>query len=273
MKKIIFCNHCGTANKSESEVCSSCHQKLKMKNILLIDYLLDQTKDDIKDNIKGNILDKIKYLLKKYLYSAILTVTIVGSVTANIIIRNKDVIVTEKPDTSSLIAKTYDNIESLFIDFEKALKEADMTALNNMLYETHYESDAKRLNIEIKKSDLWTIASYGVFKNGYNEMNDIILDHVVEITDRYCEPSHEKCIDISNETNKFYNYYFLTAFYKDIDGEKKWIGQYDIDIYFVKVNNKYYLLDFITQNADTAITKAHGDLSKVDYDSQIKHYY
>jgi len=272
MKKIIFCNHCGTANKKENEICSSCHQKIKMKNVLLIDYLLDQTKDDIKDNIKGSIFDKIKYLLKKYLYSTILTVTIVGSITTNIIVRNKEKIVTEKPDTSILIAQTYNNVETLFYDFEKSLQNADMTSLSNMLYETHYEKDAKRLGINIKKSDLWIAASLEVFKNGYNEMNKMILKDVVEITNRYCEPSHEKCIDISNETNKVYNYNFLTGFYKDIDGEKKWIGKYDIDIYFIEVEGKFYLLDFITQHADPVITKVHGDLSKIDYDEQIKNY-
>lgn len=285
MKKYCYCNHCGAKNKIDAKKCTQCHQKIKINNYPLTDYLLDQTKDDIQSTVLDSVFDKIKYFIKKYLYGIVMTITIVGGVTANVIIRAKEEVVTEKPKIT-FNYKEYKDVPSVYNDIVKYLKNADEAGLKSLLFETHYPEEASSLGINASDNILFTLTRDGVFSKGYSDINEIIVDDITQMLEhnrKYCEPSGERCVDMSNNNYNVYNYYLLAGFYADIglsddetfadnvDG-KTFFGKYDFDLFFVEVDGNYYLLDITINHYDEAIAKAKGDLSLVDYKTQVCHY-
>lgn len=283
MKKYCYCNHCGTKNKINVKKCSKCNQKLKIKNHPLTDYLLDQTKDDVKSTILDTVFDKVKYLIRKYLYGIVMTITIIGGVAANVVVRTKEEVVTEKPNIT-FSYKEYKDVPSVYNDIVKYLKTADEAGLKSLLFETHYREEAASLGINASSNIIFTLTRNGVFKSDYSEINEIDADDVFLMQKRkYCEPSGERCIDMSSTDYDIYNYYLLVGFYADIglsddktfadniDG-KTFFGKDDFNLFFIEVDGNYYLLDITVNHYDEAIAEAKGDLSLVDYDKQVCHY-
>lgn len=285
MKKYCYCNHCGTKNKIDVKKCVKCNQKLKIKNHPLTDYLLDQTKDDVKSSILDTVFDKIKYLIRKYLYGIVMTITIIGGVFANVIVRADVQVVTEKPNITFKY-KEYKDVPSIYNDMVKYLKNADEAGLKSLLFETHYREEASSLGINVSDNIIFTLTRDGVFKNNYSEMNEMIVDDITQLSEnnrKYCEPSGKRCVDMSNNDYNVYNYYLLVSFYANIglsddetfadnvDG-KTFFGKDDFDLFFVEVDGNYYLLDITVNHYDEEIAKAKGDLSLVDYKKQVCHY-
>lgn len=281
-KKYYYCNHCGAQNKIDAKKCIKCKKKLKMNNHPLTDYLLDQTKEDVQSNVLDTIFDKIKYLIKKYLYGIIMTVTIVGGVTANVLVRTEDAVVTEKPNIT-FHYKEYSNVESLYNDMIGYMKNADEVGLKSLLFETHYKEEAESLEIHASDHIIFTLTRDGVFKNGYNEMNEIVSDDVLLLPKKYCFSYSNKCYDFSNTEYNLYDYYLLSVFYVDDDtySEPTWVeeiegktffGKNEFELFFLEKNGKYYLLDLFTYHYDKDIAEVKGNLSLLDYNKQVCHY-
>jgi len=282
VKKYYYCNHCGTKNKIGTKKCVKCERKVKMKNRPLTDYLLDQTKDDIQSNLMDSLFDKIKYFIKKYLYGIIMTVTIVGGVASNIIVRTEGEIVTEKPNIT-FSYREYSDVVSIYDDMVKYLKNADEAGLKSLLFETYYPEEAASLGIHASDHIIVSLTRDGVFKNGYNEINKIIPDDVFQLPKKHCLSYSDKCFDLSNTEYNLYDYYLLSVFYVDdaasneqtwveeIKG-KKFIGKNEFELFFIEAHGKYYLLDLFTYHYDQAIAEAKGNLSLLDYDKQMCYY-
>lgn len=272
MKK-CYCNNCGKEQEKKRGKCSYCKENKKTKNLLFIDYLLDQTGDDIKDKVKSTIVDKIKYLIKKYLYAIILSVTVLGSVVINIVVQDELEIVHEKPIFESVVNE-YNDIDSLINDIEKYMRVSDDNSIKKLLYQNNFPDEAKKLGIDVSDNVLFRHTKIGAYQKS-NIQIDASEGPENNLITRYCRKYQDDCVEnLDLSGNEFYSVSFYVGFYASINDsdEMVWVGKDDFEFIVVKVDGKYYLADIITYISDPYIESVDGDASKLDYDKQMRYY-
>lgn len=272
MKK-YYCNNCGKEQTNRRGKCSYCNENKRTKNLLFVDYLLDQTGSDIKGTIIDKFVDKLKYFIRKYLYAIVLSVTVMGSIVMNIVVRNDMEIVHEKPIIEQFTQEYYD-IDSLISDIEKFMRASDDNSIKKLLYQNNFGDEAKKLGIDALNSVFFKHTKIGAYQKSYIEIN-VSEDNEQFLITRYCKSYQSDCIenlDLSN--NEFFSVSFYVGFYLlDYNGEEKtWVGKDDFEFIVVKVDNKYYLADIITYMSDPYIESVDGDASRLDYDKQMRYY-
>lgn len=137
-----YCIHCGCENDIHNKRCSKCRKKINESDRVLIDYLFGEAKGEIKDNI----FSSIKNFLKKNLYGVLLSITVVGSITANVIVRSNDNTVNIKPEYIGIESPKYESTNELMKSFQEYYLNKDFSGLSTLLLETNYPEEAKKLN-------------------------------------------------------------------------------------------------------------------------------
>lgn len=272
MKK-YYCNNCGKEQENRRGKCSYCGKNKKTNNLLFVDYLLDQTDSDIKGKLKDKLVDKLKYLIKKYLYAIILSITVIGSVVINIVVRNDIEIVHEKPMVENVVLSYYD-IDSLISDIEKFMRISDDDSIKKLLYQNNFKDDAQKLGIDALDSVFFRHTQIGAYQKSYIDINVSEDNEQFSIT-RYCKSYQDNCIEnLDASGNAFFSVSFYVGFYlTNYNGEEKtWVGKDDFEFIIVKVDDKYYLADIVTYISDPYIESVDGDASKLDYDKQMRYY-
>lgn len=283
MKKICYCNHCGNQNPSDLKTCQYCNKTIKDKSILLIDYLLDETKDDIEGRAKDKLFSKIEYLIKKYLYGIVFSVTFISAVVVNIAIRteNSDRIVTDFP---VVVSEKYQSQEDLIKSLEEYMKSGNVNAIYSLLYQYNYPKEAASLGIDATTSALFSHTKNNAFREG--EFLEYIPEDNWESTSRFCKEREtitgyacKRYIDVTNSKHKFYDTNILSTFYSYTvenehyqRGEKVFMGKDDFDIFIVEADGNYYLADIFDNHFDPNIEAVKGDISKLDYQTQMDLY-
>ena len=99
-KKYCYCIYCGRKYDINEKKCTNCHKKLKQKDTEVIDYIKEKLTDKVKGDVTDNIFDIIKNFIKRHSWGMVLTVTVVGVITANVVVSHSDdeKIVYSKPD-------------------------------------------------------------------------------------------------------------------------------------------------------------------------------
>lgn len=272
MKK-YYCNNCGKEQDNRRGKCSYCGELKKTNNLLFVDYLLDQTNSDIKGTIIDKFIDKLKYLIKKYLYAIIFSITVLGTIVMNIVVRNDVEIVHEKPIIEDIL-REYHDIDSLINDIEKYMRVSDDNSIKKLLYQNHFSDDAKKFGIDALDSVLFKHTKIGAYQKSHIEIN-VSENNEEFLINRYCKSYQANCIEnLDASGHEFFSVSFYVGFYlHDYNGEEKtWIGKDDFEFIVVKVDNKYYLADVVTYMSDPYIESVDGDASKLDYDKQMRYY-
>lgn len=283
MRKVCYCNHCGNKNPIELKKCQYCNKESKDRSILFIDYLLDETKDGIEGDIKDKFFEKIEYLIKKYLYGIVFSVTFISAIVVNVAIRaeNPNIIVSESP---VIVSKSYQSQRDLVQSLEIFMKEGNVNGVYSLLYQYHFPEEASRLGIDATSSELFNHIKNTAYKEAASyayipEEEGTSWDTM----DRYCKVREgmgcKQYIDVSSSKHKFYNTNVLMTFYSyNIEnefyqkGDQVFMGKDDFDIYIVEVDGKYYLADIFDNHFDPNIESVKGDVSKLDYQTQMDIY-
>ena len=278
MKK-YYCNNCGHSSqgKIKHNKCSNCGEKFKNKRKLFIDYILDQTKDDIKDNIKSGIFDKIKYLIHKYLYGIVLSVTIIGVVTVNVVIKDEAEIVHEKPEIFKSTVKEYNSPNELLNDIEMYMRTSDEESIKNLLYQNNYPDEAKKYNINTENSNFFIHVKIGAYEKNKIEIHDN-KNYIYQYeSSSYCKKDTGiECLEFYDLTDSPYEIFgveYIIDFIVDSDNNSN-ITIAEDDMFFIifKINNKYYLADIIENIMNPYLEDVDGDASKLNYDTQREFY-
>lgn len=78
-ENIIYCNHCGSANKRSAVVCAECDKDIHTKYRPFYDFLKKHTGDELKGTLTDSLFSCIKNFLFSHLYGVSLSVMIVAS--------------------------------------------------------------------------------------------------------------------------------------------------------------------------------------------------
>lgn len=78
-EEIIYCNHCGSADKRSAVVCTECGKNIHIKYRPFYDFLKKHTGDEIKGTLTDSLFSYIKNFLFSHLYGVSLSVMIVAS--------------------------------------------------------------------------------------------------------------------------------------------------------------------------------------------------
>lgn len=272
MKK-YYCNNCGREHADRRGKCNYCGELKKTNNLLFVDYLLDQTNSDIKGTIIDKFIDKLKYIIKKYLYAIIFSITVLGTIVMNIVVRNDIEIVHEKPMVENVVLSYYD-IDSLISGIEKFMRVSDANSIKKLLYQNNFKDEAQKLGIDALDSVFFKHTKIGAYQKSYIEINVSEDNEQFSIT-RYCKSYQTDCIEnLDASGNEFFSVSFYVGFYlTNYNGEEKtWVGKDDFEFIIVKVDDKYYLADIVTYISDPYIESVDGDASKLDYDKQMRYY-
>lgn len=280
MKKVCYCNHCGNKNPIELKKCQYCNKESKDKSILFIDYLLDETKDEIEGRAKDKFFEKIEYLIKKYLYGIVFSVTFISAIVVNIAVRaeNPDVIVSESP---VIVSNSYQSQNALISELENYMKEGNEKGIYSLLYQYHYPGYAAALGIDATNSELFSHTKNTAFKEG-DFM--IYIPDTWEPIERFCKEREningcKRSIEVASSKHKFYSTNILVTFYSyNIEneyhkkGDRVFMGEDDLDIMIVEADGKYYLADIFDNHFDPNIESVKGEVSKLDYQTQMDIY-
>ncbi len=279
MKKICYCNHCGTKNSINDLHCKKCEKEMKDKSILLVDYILKRGKEEVKGELEGNFLDVIKSFIKNHLYGVIFSVTVITAVAANVIVRLPDQEHLVKEPTA-IVTTSFNSPEKLLNALERNLKEGNVNEIYSMLYQYNYKDEAKKLKIDALTSELFNHVKGHALKEA--EIDTYMYDNWEPISSFCKEREGLDCvnrIDVSNSNHKFYETNILATFYStDIEneyiskGEKTFVGKDDFDILLVEVDGNYYIADLFDNHFDPNIISVGGDISKLDYETQMEIY-
>lgn len=268
-----YCNNCGKEQENKKGKCTYCSENKKTKNKLFIDYLLDQTESDIKGKITDKVVDKLKYFIKKYLYAIILSITVLGSIVINVVVRNDMEIVHEKPIIETKEIEYYD-IDSLIDDIKIFMSVSDVNSIKKLLYQNNFPVEAKNLGIDALDSVFFKHTEIGAFQKSNIEINVSEDNENFAIT-KYCKNYKADCIEnLETSGHEFFSVSFYVGFYwPNYNGkEHVFVGKDDFEFIVVKVDNKYYLADIVTYMSDPYIESVDGDSSKLDYDKQMRYY-
>ena len=82
MDEKVYCVWCGCKHVKKTEKCMACGKKLDPKDRLLVDFLVEHTKDKFKGDLEDSLYEAIKNYLLSHLYGVVVTIAIVGAVTA-----------------------------------------------------------------------------------------------------------------------------------------------------------------------------------------------
>lgn len=259
MKK-IYCIHCGKKNPSSNKYCNYCHKKLKERDRVLYDYIFDQTLSDIKDNALGTFFDKIKYILKKYLYGIILSITVVTSVVSNIVIRNNySEVVEEKPIFIPKEVIKYNSPNDLMLAFDNYFIAKDEENIKMLLFDNVYPSESLSLGIDTSKMpyvyDSSVIKDINLVNNidYFSQDNMKIMYNVMDMKEvpsdelKYYGDLVVKLVESSIDT-----YVAETSFvyYNELGEEETY---FDLDFILISKDNSYYIAGINYYNPDNRI--------------------
>lgn len=79
-EELIYCMHCGAANKKSAVTCIECEKKLNAKGSPFLDYIKDHIKDDLQGKVKDNVFSALKNYLLSHLYGAVLALCVIATV-------------------------------------------------------------------------------------------------------------------------------------------------------------------------------------------------
>lgn len=82
MDEKVYCVWCGCKHVKKTEKCMACGKELDPKDRLLVDFLVEHTKDKFKGDLEDSLYEAIKNYLLSHLYGVVVTIAIVGAVTA-----------------------------------------------------------------------------------------------------------------------------------------------------------------------------------------------
>ena len=78
-EEIIYCRHCGGANRKSAVVCEKCEKKLHTNYRPFYDFLKKHTKDELKGTVTDTVFSYLKNFLLSHVYGMALSVTIVAT--------------------------------------------------------------------------------------------------------------------------------------------------------------------------------------------------
>lgn len=258
--KSCYCIHCGYKNDIKSKYCNHCHKKLKEKDHVLYQYIFEQSIDDIKDNAVSSIIDKVKFLIHKYLYGIIISLTVVATISANILVRNQnsDFIAMEKPKVSDNIIK-YTSGDTLLETFQEAYLNQDVKTLYTLMYDTNFVKEANQLELYPSKSnvitdiDIFTKSSPRILYSisNLNDISDI-------------ESYGDVAVKLKNSGYQLYDASVSFVYYAEKDGVKEEITFFDYDFFLVNIEGNYYIAGIVYFNDDSRLERFYDVLGDVN---------
>lgn len=261
-QRSCYCIKCGEKNKYKDKICTRCGSKLKQMDMKFLDYLLDRGKSDISGKIEGGIFDAVKTFFKNHLYGTILSITIVASVTANVVVRLEDSnkYVDEKPEFVA-VQTGRDTLDSLFSDFLSYYNNGNKEMLDGMLLQTNYPEIANKYDIDVKQDNLYKY--FNIFKNTYHTTNDLEKDYDDFINSMESPVIYDLSKKMNEDGYEVYDYYLHTAYFLNglcgmTDEDEFLVGLFDADLSFIKIDNKYYINYFKLLTKDEPFFEVDG---------------
>ena len=177
-KKYCYCIYCGRKYDINEKKCTNCHKKLKQKDTEVIDYIKEKLTDKVKGDVTDNIFDIIKNFIKRHSWGMVLTVTVVGVITANVVVSHSDdeKIVYSKPDIINVTK--YSDPSVLMNDFIKYYDEKDINKINGMLYKNYHLNDMDKYTLD--NTDINLFSGWDLWLNSGHFYDMNIIDVTVD---------------------------------------------------------------------------------------------
>ena len=122
----MYCIHCGSENK-KNKICRVCNRPVKEIDIKILEYIKGKVSGDVIDSVTDTIISFIKH----HIYGIVLTISIIVSVSSNVIIRNNSI------DSSSLTNERPEYIKSIV-----SINESNTNSTTNNYYIEYLKNNA-----------------------------------------------------------------------------------------------------------------------------------
>ena len=178
MENTNYCVWCGSENPSDGQMCQKCGKKLKVKDNLLVEFLVAHTKDKLKGDIDDGLYDALKNYLLSHLYSVIIAVafvvTAVAAVVTAVTPSTTDHIekVTQAPVAQQATQQTTEPVAYALTQEDKDEIHTCLRAFTNCMEHTRYVGDDSEY-LDYLISDALEASI------GYDSYVDMYPDHVM----------------------------------------------------------------------------------------------